>query len=61
MSKATFTRRQWLRTTAGAAGASVAARTILLDPEVSMASPRQVPPSDRVGFGMRPQRADAAQ
>jgi len=52
MSKAIFTRRQLLKTTAGVAGASFAARTVLLDSELSTASPRPVPPSDRIRFGM---------
>jgi predicted dehydrogenase len=52
MSKALFTRRQLLKTTAGAAGASLAARTVLLDSELSLASPRPVPASDRVRLGI---------
>jgi predicted dehydrogenase len=47
-----FSRREFLQTSAGAAGASLAAKTVLLDSELSPASPRPVPPSDRVRFGI---------
>ncbi len=47
-----FSRREFLQTSGTAAGALVAARTVLLDPEPMAASPRPVPPSDRVRFGI---------
>jgi predicted dehydrogenase len=50
--KTGFSRRQFLQTSAGAAGASLAARTVLLDSELALASPRPVPPSDRVRLGI---------
>ena len=51
MSKPSFSRRQFLLTTAGAAG-SAAAKPIFLESEFLFASPRAVPPSDRVRFGI---------
>jgi hypothetical protein len=51
MSKPSFSRRQFLLTTAGAAGA-VAAKSILLEPEPLLASAGAVPPSDSVRFGI---------
>ncbi len=51
MKKDTFSRRNFLGIGA-AAGASLAANTILLGPEPLLALPRWVPPSDRVRFGM---------
>jgi predicted dehydrogenase len=51
MSKRTFSRRQFLLSSAGAAGA-VAANSILLDCEPTFASSRPVAPSDRVRFGI---------
>src|SRR5215469_1460421 len=51
MSKPGFSRRQFLLTTARAAGA-VATRPIFLQPAFRFASPRPVPPSDRVRFGI---------
>jgi predicted dehydrogenase len=47
-----FSRREFLQTSGTAAGALVAARTVLLDPEPMAASPKPVPPSDRVRFGI---------
>ena len=47
-----FSRREFLQTSGTAAGALVAARTVLLDPEPMAASPRPVPPSDRIRFGI---------
>jgi len=47
-----FSRREFLQTSGTAAGALMAARTVLLDPEPTYASPNPVPPSDRVRFGM---------
>src|SRR5437879_2729154 len=44
------TRRQFLQTTTGAAGALLAARTIFLDPEPLWSYQQQVAPSDRVRF-----------
>ena len=52
MNKIRFSRREFLQTTARAAGASVAARTIFLDSETLYASARPIPPSDRVRFGI---------
>jgi predicted dehydrogenase len=52
MSRHDISRRDFMRTTAGAAGASLAANAILLEPGPSYASPRPVPPSDRVRFGI---------
>jgi len=51
MSKTNFSRRQFLLTTAGAAGV-VAANAILLESEPLFASSRGVAPSDRVRFGI---------
>jgi predicted dehydrogenase len=52
MSKLRISRRQFMQTTAGAASATLAARSILLEPAPLAASPRPVPPSDRVRFGI---------
>ena len=46
------TRRAFLQTSAGAAGAVLAAKQVLLDPEVVQASSGPGPASDRVRFGM---------
>src|SRR5207302_388517 len=46
------TRRQFLQTTTGAAGALLAARTVFLDPGPLWAYQQPVAPSDRVRFGM---------
>jgi predicted dehydrogenase len=47
-----FSRREFLQTSGTAAGALVAAKTILLDPEPLAALPSPLPPSDRVRFGI---------
>src|ERR1700722_15161516 len=47
-----FSRRQFLEVGASAAGSSFSAKTILLKPDLVLASPRPVPPSDRLHFGM---------
>lgn len=47
-----FSRRDFLAMTASAAGAGIAAKTILLDPTPVWAMPQAVAPSDRVRFGM---------
>jgi hypothetical protein len=52
MKRVFFSRRQFLQKTAGAAGASVAAKTIFLDPSPLFASPQMTAPSDRVRFGI---------
>jgi predicted dehydrogenase len=52
MKKNRVSRREFLQTSAGATGAVVAARTILLDPERIPASWEPVAPSDRVRFGI---------
>jgi len=46
------TRRQFLQSTTGAAGALLAARTVFLDPGPLWAYQQPVAPSDRVRFGM---------
>jgi predicted dehydrogenase len=51
MSEPSFSRRQFLLSTAGAAGA-VAAKSILLEPEPPLVAARAVPPSDRLRFGI---------
>jgi predicted dehydrogenase len=48
----TFSRRQFLGIGAAAAGASLAAKTILLDPDPLYALPEVVAPSDQVRFGI---------
>jgi len=52
MKKSTYSRRKFLGISATAAGASLAIKSILLTPEPLLASPRPVPASDRVRFGM---------
>jgi predicted dehydrogenase len=47
-----YSRRRFLEIGASAAGASFAAKTILLTPESALASPHPVSPSDRLHFGM---------
>jgi predicted dehydrogenase len=47
-----LSRREFLQTTAGAAGASFMAGSILLDAEPSFAADEPVAPSDRVRFGI---------
>ena len=50
--KKDFSRREFLQRSAGATGAYVAARTMILDPEKIPLSSGAVPPSDRVRFGI---------
>ena len=52
MKKSFFSRRQFLGISAAAAGASLAAKTIFLDPEPLFASALPVSPSDRLRFGI---------
>ena len=52
MNKSRITRRDFIRRTAGAAGATFAARTVLLEPLFGAAAPRAVPAGDRVRFGI---------
>jgi len=52
MGKTCFTRRGFLQRSAGAAGASLAAKYIVLDPDPLKALPRMSAPSDRVRFGI---------
>ena len=52
MRHAKISRREFMRTTAAAAGTTLAARSILLDPEPLAASPRPLAPSDRIRLGM---------
>src|ERR1700733_7959726 len=47
-----FSRREFLQTTAGAAGATFAANTILLNPQTLLGSPAPTAASDRVRFGI---------
>jgi predicted dehydrogenase len=50
--KKPVSRREFLQTTSGVAGAMVAAQTVLLEPEPMFASPRATPPSDRLRLGI---------
>jgi predicted dehydrogenase len=50
--KKDFSRREFLQRSAGATGAYVAARTMILDPEKIPFPSGTVPPSDRVRFGI---------
>ena len=50
--KKDFSRREFLQRSAGATGAYVAARTMILDPEKIPLPSSPVPPSDRVRFGI---------
>jgi len=52
MQKNLFSRREFLQTTAGAAGATFAANSLMLNPEPLLASDTPVAPSDRVRFGI---------
>ena len=47
-----FSRREFLQTSSGVAGALAAGNTVLLDPQPLAASPRPIPASDRVRFGI---------
>ncbi len=50
--KKDFSRREFLQRSAGATGAYVAARTMILDPEKIPIPSSAIPPSDRVRFGI---------
>jgi predicted dehydrogenase len=52
MKKSSFSRRQFLQTTAGAAGAALAAKSIFLDPLPAEAYVQNVAPSDRIRLGI---------
>ena len=52
MSRSNFSRREFLGVSAAAAGGSLAARTILLDPEPALHGARKAAPSDTVRFGI---------
>ncbi len=52
MKKSSYSRRQFLQTTAGAAGALLAAKTIFLDPMPAEAYVQKVAPSDRLRLGI---------
>jgi predicted dehydrogenase len=52
MNKRGLSRRDFMRGTAGAAGVTLAAGSILLEPAELAASARSVPPSERVRFGI---------
>jgi predicted dehydrogenase len=52
MKRNRFSRREFLQTSAGAAGALLAARTVFLDPEPIEAHENPVAPSDRIRFGI---------
>jgi len=52
MKKTGLSRREFLQTSVGAAGALLAARTVILDPEPIGAYQNPVAPSDRVRFGI---------
>ncbi|HET7213600.1 MAG TPA: Gfo/Idh/MocA family oxidoreductase [Terriglobia bacterium] len=47
-----ITRRDFMRRTSTAAGAALVGKSVLLEPESLSASPRPVPPSDTLRFGM---------
>jgi predicted dehydrogenase len=52
MKKIHFSRRQFLQRAAGTAGAALAAKTVLLDPEPLWSSPQATSAGDRVHFGI---------
>jgi predicted dehydrogenase len=52
MNKSKISRRDFMWRSAGVAGATLAARTVILEPLSLAASARAVPPSDRVRFGI---------
>jgi predicted dehydrogenase len=52
MNKQKLSRRDFMRRSAGVAGATLAARTILLEPRSLNAAAHAVPPSDRIRFGI---------
>src|SRR5579864_491604 len=47
-----FTRRDFIRTTAGAAGAAAVAQRVMLKPQPIAAQPGSAAPSDSLRFGM---------
>jgi predicted dehydrogenase len=52
MKRSKFSRREFLKTSAAAAGGSLAAKTVLLTPDPLEAAPRRVAASDTVRFGI---------
>jgi predicted dehydrogenase len=52
MSKNPLSRRDFIKIGAGAAAGGAAAKVIILEPSTLLASPRTVPPSDQVRFGI---------
>jgi predicted dehydrogenase len=52
MNKSKISRRDFMWRSAGVAGATLAARTVILQPLSLAASARAVPPSDRIRFGI---------
>jgi predicted dehydrogenase len=52
MTQSNYSRREFLGVSAAAAGGSLAARSILLNPEPALSGPLNVAPSDTVQFGM---------
>ncbi|HEY7099287.1 MAG TPA: Gfo/Idh/MocA family oxidoreductase [Terriglobales bacterium] len=52
MSKNNFSRREFLQTTTGVAGAAMAVNAVMLDPGPAFASYRPVPASDRIRIGI---------
>ena len=50
--KKDFSRRQFINLGLAAAGTTLAAKTIVLEPEALFASPKQTAPSDRLRFGI---------
>jgi len=52
MGKEEISRRDFMRRTSTAAGAALVGKSVLLDAEAITASPRPVPPSETVRFGM---------
>jgi predicted dehydrogenase len=52
MSNQRISRRDFMRRSAMVGGATLAARTVVLEPLYAAASPRAVPPSDRIRFGI---------
>jgi predicted dehydrogenase len=52
MARQNYSRRQFLSAGAASVGATVAAKTIFLDPQAVWAIPQTVAPSDRVRFGI---------
>ena len=52
MSNQRISRRDFMRRSAMVGGAALAARTVILEPLSAAVSPRAVPPSDRIRFGI---------